>query len=270
MFEVRIFTEILIVGLFMLVGLWPLFLLVKKEVKEQKKEEAQRDLKAGEHEGHDEPLAAEQTRWGKETKAGGADDDLFPITDDYVSKVKRVVMLLMLAYAVGAAGNRLADDFWDRAFKRYHFDEKYEELLKAETRGLREQQALNLPQAAHEGQSRLRCEGMIADKKDCLKVALMLLRERSEATQDWLDNRRAYIRIMRAASLSLMLLMVSMFIYKVRWWRTSHRYRMSHFALALFFLGVITFAHMVAERKYWKHVYEYYAGLPAVAAKAEK
>ena len=260
MFEVTIFTELLIAGLFILVGLWPLFLLVRKESQALKREEG-----VGSTGELELPAAAQ-------AGGGGAEDDPFPIVDAYVSKVKKVVIMLLLAYAVGAAANRLADDFWDDlVFKRYKLDERYEETLRQETRSLREQQLAGLPPADLNWQSRIRCEGKEMEKSNnCLKVAHMLLRERSEATREWLDNRRAYIRIMRAASLSLVLLIISMFIYKVRWWKKSRRYRISHFALALFFLCAITYAHKEAEEKYWNRVYELYTGLPPVAAKAEK
>ena len=265
--EIQVFTEILVVGLFILVGLSPLFLLVKKEAKEKKQELKEQAQGAAEA----ETPAPVQT--GDEAQADPADEDLFPFADDYVTKIKKGAIILLLAYATGAAGNRLADDLWD-LIPVLDFDGAYEQYFCPTKKMLEEEAATGVqyPRAAPpEGGRRIFCNCKEDGDSDCLKVAHMLLRERSQATREWLDNRRAYIRIMRAASVALMLLLLSMGIYKFRrrGKKGYYRYRPGHFALAFFFLCVIVFAHLVSEKKFWGRVYDLYIGLPPPVQKAE-
>ena len=215
MFSLQIFTELLIVGSFLILGILPLLMLVNKQ------------------------------------EGGGS--EFWPLTGDFNSKVK-IVVVLLLAYAAGAAGNRLVDDFWED-FIGIEPDRHYGALLKAD---------LARPAAPEVMQPRIVCGEFVQDN-DCLKVALMVVRERSDATRDWLDSRRAYIRLMRSAALASILFVLSVGIYKLRR-RRSQRFKVSHVLLAAIFMGLLSFAHWEAENKYWKRVYELYLAMPAPPA----
>src|SRR5436305_15184625 len=137
MFSLQIFTEILIVGLFLILGVSPFLLLVNKE------EEAQ------------------------------GQSEFWPLKEDYSGKVK-VVIILLLAYALGAGVNRLADDFWGVTFSKLHiasadkFEKKLQNFLAQATNSQDKQPLIN-------------CQGDVAAYNDCLNVAEMALRERNEA-----------------------------------------------------------------------------------------
>lgn len=216
MFSLQIFTELLIVGVFLLLGTLPLLLLMN------------------------EP--------------GDTGSEFWPLTGDYSSKVK-IVLALVLAYAAGAAGNRLVDDFWEDAVK-LDSEHKYENNLRDDLAKLG---------ALSGGAGRIICAGYVEKERDCIKVAHMSLRERSEATREWLDNRRAYIRLMRAAAVSGLLFIFSVMVYKLRR-RDSKRFKLVHVILVAVFTSLLTYAHWNADKKYWKRVYELYMALPPTAA----
>jgi hypothetical protein len=218
MFSLQIFTELLIVGLFLILGIAPLLLLVNE-------------------------------------RAGGR-SEFWPLSDSYSSKIK-IVIVLILAYAAGAAGNRLVDDFWEDLIK-IGTEKGYEARLQAD---LKLQPDLKPSPQPDGKQPRIICQGFIAEKGDCLKVAQMVLRERNEATRDWLDNRRAYIRLMRAASISAILFVLSLGVYKLKK-RDSERFKLSHLAVAVIFMVLLTVGHWTADYKYWKRVYELYMAMP--------
>ncbi len=236
MFSLQIFTEILIVGLLLLFGLSPLLLLLDDK-------------------NHKRP-------------------GFLPILGDLDAKMPATFLLLVVAYAVGAAGNRLVDDFWDKILPKP--EEKFEKLLVADlnrSRAAANASAASAGNAVAAGQTGnaqayINCDGEIAKHDDCIKVAEFAIRERSQATQDWFDHRRSYIRLVRAAAVAALLLLISMGLYNLAQ-RRAGRYKLAHFAFALFFFVFFTSAHVVANEKYWKRVYEIYTGLPPAASKKQ-
>lgn len=236
MFSLQIFTEILIVGLLLLLGISPLLLLMD----------------------------------GKNHNRPG----FLPILSDLDAKMPATFLLLVVAYAVGAAGNRLVDDFWEKILPKP--EEKFEKLLVADlnrSRAAVNASAASAGNAVAAGQTGnappyINCDGEVAKNGDCIKVAEFALRERSQATQDWFDHRRSYIRLVRAAAIAALLLLISMGLYNLVH-RRAGRYKLTHFAVALFFFVVFTLAHWVANEKYWKRIYEIYIGLPPVASKKQ-
>jgi hypothetical protein len=234
MFSLQIFTEILIVGLLLLFGLSPLLLLLDKRNQER--------------------------------------EGFLPILNDLDVKLPTTFLLLIIAYAVGAAGNRLVDDFWDSILPKP--DKKYEQLLVAEMKRTKlagntsATSADNLQTIAQAGnrQIAINCDGDLARWGECLKVAEFAVRERSQATQDWFDHRRSYIRLVRAAAVAALLLFTSMAFYNILK-RNAVRYPWPYFVIVLFFFVAFTVAHVIANEKYWKRVYEVYIGLPPAASK---
>src|SRR4051812_47976651 len=127
------------------------------------------------------PIFVRLSPWA--SKKGG----FLPAVDYLKEGTGRYVVALFVAYALGVATNRLADDLIDLVGidpgSRFELD--YETWAKA------------LPQKAPK-----------------LKYAEFVLRERNEATAAWLDRHKSFVRILRGAAVSSLLLFLAMVIYE--------------------------------------------------------
>jgi hypothetical protein len=159
---------------------------------------------------------------------------LFSILDVVGNKGAAAALALIFAYVVGIAGNRLVDDAFESV---YESPGGYKQLYK--------QWAVNT-------------NNPIVD----MRVAEFELRERSEATWKWLDRRRSYVRILRGAIASFLILLVSMAIYEFSR-PAKRRYQAHHFIAALLLLSLFIFAYIRSDIKYHKRVYELATELPA-------
>jgi hypothetical protein len=274
-FTLQIFTEILVIGALILLGALPILLLLDKQ----------------------------SLRKGR----------VLPFIDHFDSKLPVTFVLLVVAYALGAAGNRLVDSAWDQI--KYPIDEQnplrgdWETNEKLYNKRLLEFLARKQPvqlqgvlpsqDGAAAGSGRIDCDENRVGKVNCIKVAEFALRERSESTREWLDNRRTYIRIMRSASFSSLLFIVSMFLYNRLARRLGKkkkklpegqempsrdlskapdevstetpirlkksRYKGRHFIAASLLFFAFSWANIIADEKYWQRVYELYVSLPPPA-----
>jgi hypothetical protein len=192
MFTLQLFTEILVVGALLLLGTLPVLLFLDRQ-----------SLLKGR---------------------------VLPFIDHFDSNLPITFVLLVVAYAVGAAGNRLIDSLWDEIpsprdehsiFKpgwKTNEDFYNDELIAslAAESPTQQQHAASSVNGNPPGSDRIRCDKTIVKEVNCIKAAEFALRERSAATREWLDNRRTYIRIMRTSSFSALLLIASMFVYNLR------------------------------------------------------
>jgi hypothetical protein len=188
LFTLQLFTEILVVGALLLLGAMPLLLLLDRQ-----------SLLKGR---------------------------LLPFIDHFDSNLPITFVLLVMAYAVGAAGNRLVDSLWDGANELVdavvhsgqacaNNEDYYNHKLVAYLAAARPapQPPAAQPDPKPTAPGRIDCPPALAGKVNCIKVAEFALRERGSATREWLDNRRTYIRIMRSASFAALLFLVSIFVY---------------------------------------------------------
>lgn len=201
MFGFDVFAEIMVVGGLLLLGLTPIFVRLSPPPK--------------------------------------GDKGFVPAVDYLKEGTGRFAIALLIAYALGVAGNRLIDDALDAA-------------------------GIDPGSSAKEDYRKAVAQrpGLPGD----LKLAEFSLRERGEATASWLDRHKSYIRILRGSAAAAALLLLSMFLYQ-RSRPPAPRYRSVHFISAAIFFGLFSLAYYLEAASYKQRVYDLATGLAPPAAK---
>ncbi|MEY5098122.1 MAG: hypothetical protein RJA36_841, partial [Pseudomonadota bacterium] len=148
------------------------------------------------------------------------------------------ILASLLAYTVGVIANRLFDDAFDLAFNKIHYVFKVDLEPGAESEKDYANWAKN-----HSG---------VPEK---LKNAEFLLRERNEATAAWLDRHKSNIRILRGASATSALLIITMSI-NIIYRRRNSRYRVIHLLITTTLLAASCTAYNFESLKYKNREYE--------------
>jgi hypothetical protein len=195
MFSFDIFAEIMVVGALLLLALAPIFVRL--------------------------------STWA-EQKPG-----FVPLVDYLKEGSGRFVLVLLVAYALGVAGNRLIDDAVDAV--GIDPGSVYKERYRAM------QDKPNRPKE--------------------LKIAEFWLRERNEATAGWLDRHKSYVRITRGSMFACLLLLLTMTIYRLS--RPSKpRYGLIQYGTTMLLLVVFASAFVLEAESYKKRVFELALELP--------
>ena len=201
MLSLDVFTEILVVGLLVLLSVSPILIRLS-------------------------PTAA---------KAEG----LLPGITSLAGKSVGVFLALVLAYSLGIAANCLVENTFA---------------------------ALGIDPGS---QYRTQFERWAKEKNDPvqeLEIAEFFLITRSDALKAWSDRHRLYIRVLRAASFSLALLIITMLAYTVSKPQRP-RYYPRHFLAAIILFIVFSFAYWLQSTNYKERVYDLYKGLSTSLSK---
>lgn len=210
-------------------------------------------------------------------------EGLLPMAESWASSPAAIFLVLLFAYALGVSGQRVADNFFDDVAFKYCCKAVIPSADRPDTsKGvpsprLRRGVSHIGPEQAYEDGFRnwLRRNGKLPvmnlqppdaikeAKIPWLKIADFDIHERSQASDDWLDHRRAYVRIDRGVAFSCLVLLISMAIYRLSK-PIVRRYRASHFALVAALLVYFTCVWYSEQERYYKRVYELYIALPVI------
>lgn len=202
MFSINYFIEVQIVGILVLLGILPLIILCNPSLRKR--------------------------------------DGFFAHLDSINDKTTKAILMLVLAFSIGVAANRLFDDILDYVGIDPGSQHKSKFKIWAD-----------LPENKTKAQK--------------LKIAEFALQERSPAIGSWLDRHKLFIRVLRGASTSFILLFVSMGIYKVtcRYKEgIKPRYFVKHFIVTGILIVVFFLAFWLEADNYQERVYELYTELP--------
>lgn len=159
-----------------------------------------------------------------------------PAVDYLKEGTGRFLIALLVAYALGVAGNRLVDNGLD--FIEFdsgsEYKQKYENWAKTN----------NI-------------------KPTTLKMAEFVLRERNEATAGWLDRHKSFERILRGAMAACGILLLTMTGYVLSS-PSKPRYRQIHFFSVAIFLLIFMSAYHLESSSYKKRVFDLATNLPAL------
>ncbi|HEV2705344.1 MAG TPA: hypothetical protein VGV59_05440 [Pyrinomonadaceae bacterium] len=210
MFSINYFIEVQVVGILALLGILPLIILSSPSLRKR--------------------------------------DGFFARLDSINDRTTKAVLMLVVAFSIGVAANRLFDDVLDYA----GVDPGHQHKLQFTKWG-----------EAPENQG----------KAKRLKIAEFALEERSPAIASWLDRHKLFIRVLRGAAISFILFFVSMGIYKV----TRHykegikpRYFARHFIATSILIIVFSLAYWLEAENYQQRVFDLYTQLPPAPALANK
>jgi len=159
------------------------------------------------------------------------------------SKSATAVLILVIAFTIGVAGNRLIDDFIDEVIHKEgkeSFKEPYQNW--ALQNNSKEKTLKN-------------AEFALANAKD------------AEYTRNYFERHKLFMRILRGAAAACVLLMLSMLIYQFvkvnkRMPACNRRYSASHFILALMLFGIFAFAYRLESTHYYQRICELQTNVP--------
>ncbi|HJP93974.1 MAG TPA: hypothetical protein VJ875_18595 [Pyrinomonadaceae bacterium] len=203
MFSINYFIEVQIVGILVLLGILPLIILCNPSLRKR--------------------------------------DGFFAHLDSINDKTTKAVLMLVVAFSIGVAANRLFDDFLD--YIGIDPGSQYKSEFKKWA-------------AVPENQAKVKR----------LKIVEFTLMERSPAINSWLDRHKSFIRVLRGATISFILVFVSMGIYKVtRRYKEGikPRYFLRHFIVTVILSAVFFLAYWREAENYQERLYELYTELPA-------
>jgi hypothetical protein len=204
MFSIKDFIEIQVIGFLLLLGVLPLIILFNPSLRNK--------------------------------------DGFFAQLDEISDKTTKAVFLIVLAFSLGVAANRIFDDALDPLGidpgSQYKTDFKtWAESNKSNVTSL--------------------------------KKAELALSERSEVERGWLERHKLFDRIDRGAFISFILLLVSMAVYeatKKRFEVTKPRYSLRHFVVAFLLASVFFLAYWLESSSYKEHIYDSYTQLSVSGA----
>ena len=178
------------------------------------------------------------------TPAFNRQQGAFPFLRQMNDKGARAVLILVAAFCIGIAGNRLIDDSLDKF--GIEGEEHYTEAYRSITQGIP-----GTPQPRS------------------IKLAEFYVADENEYARGWLERHKSFMRVLRGMSFSCLLFLACMLVYRVaqRWQPKSlkPRYSVVHFALALFLFLVFLGAYISESTHYYRRVCELATGVPKCA-----
>lgn len=192
MFAIKDFIEIQVIGFLLLLGVLPLIILFNPSLRNK--------------------------------------DGFFAQLDEINDKPTKAVLLIVLAFSLGVAANRIFDDVLDPI--GIDPGSQYKAVLESWAES-------NKPNVKS------------------LKMAELALSERSEVERGWLERHKLFDRIDRGAAISFILLLVSMAVYEAtkKCFRiTKPRYYLRHFVVTFLLASVFFLAYWLESSSYKEHV----------------
>lgn len=202
MFTINTYIEIQIIGLFFLVALSPILIAFVPSLR---------------------------------TKHG-----LFPGFDSISDKPVKAGLLLIIAFSIGIAANRLLDDYLDEI--GLDPGGEYKENFKCDWAN----------------------SGGLKIKE--YNLAEIVVRERSDVVNNLLERHKLFDRILRGAMVSSFLFLFSMFVYWLRLKLNNPpipRYFLRHYIVAAVLFIIFLLAYWSESSHYKKRVYDLYNQVPA-------
>jgi hypothetical protein len=170
-----------------------------------------------------------------------AKEGFCPLLEDISHKSAKAVLLIIMAFTVGIAGNRLIDDFVGSNLINHEGHEKYEEVFA---------------KWAAEDSTRLQS----------LKLAEFTDSDASETAQKYFERHKSFMRVLRGAAFAAFLLLLSMLLYQfaraIKTLAPCSRYSLSHYLLAIAMLIFFSVAYVQESTHYYQRVCELYTHVP--------
>ncbi|HEY0429253.1 MAG TPA: hypothetical protein VGC76_15845 [Pyrinomonadaceae bacterium] len=171
------------------------------------------------------------------TPAFRTQEGFCPLFDNVSDKSAKAILILVLAFAVGIAANRL-------------FDETFEKL------GIEGSDEYSAP-----------LEKWAQDKPGKmkeLKLAEYYVSDNSETSAHYFERHKLFMRVLRGGAVAALLLVLMMAIYVLVWVRVRKkdilcsRYTLAHFGVAFLFFLMFFYAYKIEAHHYYKRVYDMY------------
>lgn len=199
MFSIKDYIEIQVVGFLLLLGVLPLIILFNPTLRNK--------------------------------------NGFFAQLDEITEKTTKAVFLVVFAFSLGVAANRLIDDALDYLCidPGHHYKTEFDSWAKENKAYVKS-----------------------------LKKAELVISEKSEVEKGWFDRHKLFDRIDRGASISFILFLVSMGVYQLaikRYEDAKPRYTLRHFLAAFLLAFIFSLAYWLESSHYKKHIYETYTQL---------
>jgi hypothetical protein len=163
----------------------------------------------------------------------------FKFLGSITEKGARAIVILIAAFCIGIAGNRLIDD--SLGSLDIEGQEPYEKSYSELTQG--------------------------TSSPKSVKLAEFQVAGANEYAQGWLERHKSFMRVLRGASVSCLIFLLCMSIYRVWQWRwprlVEPRYSPGNFLLASLLFLVFASAYRSESTHYYRRVCELATGVPA-------
>lgn len=168
-------------------------------------------------------------------------DGFCPILEDVSDKSAKAVLIIVMAFCVGIAGNRLIDDVIGSDFIGQEGDETYKEGFKNWASGY-------------------------PYKLQSLKLAEFHVGGENEYARGYYERHKSFMRVLRGSAAASLLLLLFMSAYELA--RTSkklelcRRYPMAYFVIAATLFIIFSLAYRQESTHYYRRVCELYTNVP--------
>ncbi len=188
-----------------------------------------------------------------------------PFFENIPDKSAKAILLLVLAFSVGIAGNRLVDELFDgfeiegreefetkcskkELCKKDEGCQKYVECLQKKANSTKEFDIWAKANSA---------------KLQKIKLAEYYVSDHSDTAQKYFERHKSFMRVLRGAAFASLFLLFSMFIYRFaqRFRKLSplcHRYSVAHLLVVFMFFLIFYFAYVCEAQHYYNRVVEMY------------
>lgn len=199
MFSIESLIEIQIVGILLLIAISPLLNLLSPSLREQK--------------------------------------GFCPFIENIPDKSAKAIIILIMAFIIGVAGNRLIDDF-------------IADVLYLEGREQHKKDESDFKKWA------------VQNKKLEIKLAEYYVSDNSQTAKNYFERHKILMRILRGAAFASFLMLLSMLIYQIslssKKLALCSRYSSSHFIIVVALLAIFSFTYKLESEHYYDRVAELY------------
>lgn len=220
MFSIDNFIEIQVVGFLLLLAISPIINLLSKDLRTQ--------------------------------------EGFCPFFENIPDKSAKAILLLVLAFSVGIAGNRLVDELFD------NLNIEGKESFQCERNCLIpifcSEKVKNCPveNKTDFGKYYDNNPGTLRD----LKLAEYFVSDNSKTAQDYFLRHKSFMRVLRGAAFASFFLLCSMFLYQLvkrnKNFKSCDRYNYSHFLTVFAFFLIFASAYYYEAEHYYNRVVEMY------------
>ncbi len=224
MFAIENFIEIQVVGFLLLIALSPLLNLVSPAIR----------VKEG----------------------------FCPIIEDISDKSAKTIFLIVLAFCVGVAGNRLIDDLIDEV--KLQGDETYSKRFETWAKESPKPETPARPEVnIKTGEFTNPAE---PKRPPSLKLAEYTVAKDNEYARSYFERHKSLMRVLRGAAFASLLLLLSMLVYRLaqanKKLALCNRYTTAYFIIAFALFMIFSFAYRRESTHYYRRVCELSTQIP--------
>jgi hypothetical protein len=196
-----------------------------------------------------------------------------PLFDTIPDKSAKAILLLVFAFSIGIAGNRLVDELFDTL--GIEGREEFEYQCPKEKpdcprffQYLCPENKIDCPEKYEYGYGKWWQEQKEKNnnKLKKLKLAEYYVSDHSEMARRYFERHKSFMRVLRGAAFASFLLLLTMAVYQLA--RKSkkllpcNRYKSAHFITVIVFLLIFSFAYRFEAQHYYNRVYDLYKDYP--------